>query len=137
MGYCVPFHTKQFFEDLGVGLAINSMQGNVITRQFVNANTLQAGSDDKETLMKANRSNKGILLIIPIIVDGITCCTLIDTGAGSLYASGKLTDSLKKKPCQTKTKQVDMLVSSQVTRLEVYNTLIESLDGNFTTSVSS
>lgn len=27
MGYCVPFHTKQLFEDLGVGLGINSMQG--------------------------------------------------------------------------------------------------------------
>lgn len=27
MGYCVPFHTKQLFEDLGVGLGIKSMQG--------------------------------------------------------------------------------------------------------------
>ena len=27
MGYCVPFHTKQLLEDLGVGLGINSMQG--------------------------------------------------------------------------------------------------------------
>ena len=27
MGYSVPFHTKQLFEDLGVGLGINSVQG--------------------------------------------------------------------------------------------------------------
>ena len=27
MGYCVPFHTKQLLENLGVGLGINSMQG--------------------------------------------------------------------------------------------------------------
>lgn len=27
MGYCVPFHTKQLLEDIGVGLGINSMQG--------------------------------------------------------------------------------------------------------------
>lgn len=27
MGHCIAFHTKQLFEDLGVGLGINSMQG--------------------------------------------------------------------------------------------------------------
>jgi hypothetical protein len=27
MGHAVPFHTKQLVEDLGVGLGINSMQG--------------------------------------------------------------------------------------------------------------
>ena len=97
--------------------------------------TPQAGTDDKKTLMTANGSNEGILPIIPIKVDGITCHALIDTGAGSSYASGKLIDLLKKKPCETKTKRVDMLMSSQVTKLEVYNTLIESLDGNFSMSV--
>ena len=97
--------------------------------------TPQAGTDDKKTLMTANGSNEGILPIIPIKVDGITCRALIDTGAGSSYASGKLIDLLKKKPCETKTRRVDMLMSSQVTKLEVYNTLIESLDGNFSMSV--
>jgi len=85
--------------------------------------------------MTANGSNKGILPIIPIKVDGITCRELIDTGAGSSYASGKSIDLLKKKPCETKTKRVDMLMSSQVTKLEVLDTLIESLDGNFRMSV--
>ena len=97
--------------------------------------TTQAGTDDKKTLMTANGSNKGILPIIPIKVDGITCRELIDTGAGSSYASGKSIDLLKKKPCETKTKRVDMLMSSQVTKLEVLDTLIESLDGNFRMSV--
>ena len=73
--------------------------------------------------------------IIPIKVDGITGCALIDTGAGSSYASGKLIDLLKKKPCETKTRRVDMLISSQVTKLEVYDTLVESLDGDFSMSV--
>ena len=52
------------------------------------------------------------------------------------YASGKLIDLLEKKPCQIKTKRVDMLMSSQVTKLEVCNTLIESLDENFSMSVN-
>ena len=73
--------------------------------------------------------------IIPIKVDGITGCALIDTGAGSSYASGKLIDLLKKKPCETKTRRVNMLISSQVTKLDMYDTLVESLDGNFSMSV--
>ena len=88
--------------------------------------------------MTANGSDEGILPIIPIKVDGITCRALIDTGARSSYASGKLIDLLKKKPCETKTKRVDMQMTSQVTKMEVCNTLhtmIESLTGNFSTSV--
>ena len=85
--------------------------------------------------MTASGSNEGILPIIPMKVDGITCRALIDTGAGSSYTSGKLIDLFKKKPCETKTRRVDMLVSSQVAKLEVYDTLVESLDGDFSTSV--
>lgn len=55
--------------------------------------------------------------------------------AGSSYASGKLIDLFKKKPCESKTKCVDMLISSQVTKLEMDDALIESLDGNFSMSV--
>ena len=94
----------------------------------------QAGTDDKKTLMTANRSNEGILLMIPVKVDGGTCCGFIDTGAGRSYGLGKLI-ALLKKPYETKTKRVDMLMSSQVTKLEVYDTLIESQEWNFTMSV--
>ncbi|KAK2549817.1 hypothetical protein P5673_029639, partial [Acropora cervicornis] len=47
----------------------------------------------------------------------------------------KFLDLLRKKPCETKTRRVDMLISSQVTKLEVYDTLVESLDGDFNMSV--
>ena len=97
--------------------------------------TPKDGRKDKNTLMTASGSNEGILPIIPIKVDGITCRALIDTGAGSSYASGKLIDLLKKKPCETKTRRVNMLISSQVTKLDMYDTLVESLDGNFSMSV--
>ena len=35
MGHAVPFHTKQLFEDLGVGLGINSMQGRESKHQQI------------------------------------------------------------------------------------------------------
>ena len=47
----------------------------------------------------------------------------------------KFLDLPRKKPCETKTRRVDMLISSQVTKLEVYDTLVESLDGDFNMSV--
>ena len=97
--------------------------------------TPKDGRKDKNTLMTASGSNEGILPIIPIKVDGITCRALIDTGAGSSYASGKLIDLLKKKPCETKTRRVNMLISSHATKLDMYDTLVESLDGNFSMSV--
>lgn len=89
----------------------------------------------KQTLMTASENNEGIMPVVTVKVDGITCRALIDTGAGSSYASAQLLDLLKKRPCETKTRRVDMLISSKVTKLEVYDTVVESLDGNYQMSV--
>ena len=35
MGHAVLFHTKQLFEDLGVGLGVNSMQGRESKHQQI------------------------------------------------------------------------------------------------------
>ena len=85
----------------------------------------------RKTLMTASENNEGVLPVIAVKVDGIICRALIDTGAGSSYASAKLIDLLEKKPCETKMKRVDMLMSSQVTKPEMYNSLIESMDVRF------
>ena len=85
--------------------------------------------------MTASEINEGILPVVTVRVNGITCRALIDTGAGSSYASAKLLDLIKKKPCETKTRRVDMLISSRVTKLEVYDTVVEALDGSYQMSV--
>jgi len=85
--------------------------------------------------MTASDNNEGIMPVLTVKVDGITCRALIDTGAGSSYASAKLLDLLKKKPSETKTKRVDMPISSKVTKLEMYDTVVESLDGSYQMSV--
>lgn len=77
----------------------------------------------KRTLVTASENNKGTLPVITVKVNGITCHALTDTGAGSSYASAKRLDLLTKKLCETKTKHVDMLISSQVTKLEVYDSI--------------
>ena len=97
--------------------------------------TLTSESGEKKILMTASGFKEGILPIIPIKVDGITCRALIDTGAGSSCASGKLINLLKKKPCEMKTKRVDMVITSQVTNLEMYDARIESADRGFSMEV--
>ena len=67
----------------------------------------------KQTLMTASENNEGIMPVLTVKIDGITCRALIDTGAGR---SAKLLDLLKKKPSETKTRRVDMLISSKVTK---------------------
>ena len=84
--------------------------------------------------MTASENNEGIMPVLTVKVDGITF-TLIDTGAQSSYASAKLLDLMRKKPSETKTKCVDMLISSKITKLEVYDMVVESSDGNYQMSV--
>ena len=81
--------------------------------------------------MTANQYNEGILPVIAVKVEGIIWRALIDIGAsGCSYASAKLLDPLKKNPTEMKTKCVNVLISSQVTKLGIYDTVIESLDEN-------
>ena len=56
-------------------------------------------------------------------VNGIKCCTLIDTRARCSYASAKLIDHLKIKPIDVKVTQVDMLLETSVSRLEKFTSL--------------
>ena len=64
-------------------------------------------------------------------VDGIRTHALLDTGAGSSYASSSLTNALKRKPKAVKTKRIEMMLGSTTTRVEIYAASIKSLDQKF------
>jgi hypothetical protein len=64
-------------------------------------------------------------------VDGIKTHALLDTGAGSSYASSSLTNALKRKPKAVKTKRIEMMLGSTTTRVEIYAASIKSLDQKF------
>jgi hypothetical protein len=91
----------------------------------------QDGKEKKVPLMTDGKSGDAIFPVVVVKVDGITCRALIDSGAGSSYASAKLIDLLKKKPSATKTQRIDMLMSSRVTRMESYDVVIESVDDSY------
>jgi len=74
---------------------------------------------------------EGSFLVIVIEVNGIKCRTLIDSGAGSSYVSAKLIELLRLKPADVHTKTIDMLMSSKVARLEVYDLELRSVNHQF------
>ena len=86
--------------------------------------------------LTASGKGDGIFPVVNVKVNGIECRALIDSGAGSSYASAKLIDLLKIKPVEVKVKQVDMLMGSSLARLETYQTTFESVHENFRMEVN-
>ena len=59
--------------------------------------------------------------VVLVNVNGIKTRALLDTGAGSSYASTKLINALHMKPAETQTKQIEMILGSMTTDVEIYN----------------
>ena len=76
--------------------------------------------------------------VVVVMVDGIKCRALLDTGAGSSYASAALVKRLGKQPSRTELKRIDMLMCSTTQKIEQYEAKISSVRGKFemTTTVS-
>ena len=74
------------------------------------------------------------LVIHPLVVvkvNNIMCRDLLDTGAGSFYASAALLDRLKLKPIKKETKNIDKTIPSTTTKLEIYDVEISELSEKF------
>ena len=74
------------------------------------------------------------LVIHPVAVvkvNNIMCRALLDTGAGSSYASAALLDQLNLKPIRKETKSIDMMMPSTTRKLEIYDVEISELSEKF------
>ena len=80
-------------------------------------------------------SDDGVFPVVVVKVNGVQCRALIDSGAGSSYASAKLINMIDKQPSVIKTQRIDMLMASKTTRVELYDTEVSSLDGSFKINV--
>ena len=65
------------------------------------------------------------VLVVKVI--NIMCRVLLDTGAGSSYASAALLDRLKLKPIKKETRNIDMMMCSTTKKLEIYDVEILEL----------
>ena len=74
------------------------------------------------------------LVIHPLVVvkvNNMMCRALLDTGAGSYYASATLLHQLKLKPIKKETKNIDMMMSSTTRKLQIYDVEISELSKKF------
>ena len=72
----------------------------------------------KKVVLTPSGVGEGVFPVVLLKVDGVIARALIDTGVGSSYVSAKIEDMLNKKPCETTTKRVEMLMGSHLTRME-------------------
>ena len=70
-------------------------------------------------------------LIILVEIDGIKTHALLDTGSGSSYASNKLINLHNKRPKETLTKRIDMMLESSTTNVEIYPATLGAINGSF------
>ena len=57
--------------------------------------------------------------VLVIEVEGIKCRALIDTGAGSSYASSKLISKINKKPILRESNRIENLMHSVVKKIDL------------------
>ena len=95
---------------------------------------------DKEhpQLLVTTYEDAVIYPMVVVNVDGIKCRALLDTGAGSAYASAVLIKHLGEQPSRTEHKRIDMMMCSTTQKIEQYDVNISNTRGKFemTTTVS-
>ena len=101
--------------------------------------TSNCDSDQRsEGLLTAHLCGKTEVVypVVLVNVNGIKTRALLDTRARSSYVSAKLINALHMKPAETQTKQIEMMLSSMTTNMEIYNVNVTPINGDFKMSVT-
>lgn len=80
--------------------------------------------------MASSEENAVTYPVVVVLVDGIKCRALLDTGAGSSYASASLLKLLKKTAIRKETKTIEMMMNSTTKKIEVFKVKIENIKKN-------
>ena len=70
--------------------------------------------------------------MVTVDVNGVKCRALLDTGAGSSYASSTLLDRLYFRPLRQQFKCIEMMFGTSNKAVDIYGLQIRSVDGKFT-----
>ena len=86
----------------------------------------------QDQLMTATCPSKTPLVypVVVVYVEGIKCRALLDTGAGSSYASGLLLDRLSKREKRTEIRRIDMMLGAVTKRVELSTVNVKAVDGS-------
>ena len=84
-----------------------------------------------DQLMTAT-GNKGRVVypVVKVSVEGVLCRSLLDTGAGSSYASAALLEKLPKRPRAKEVRRIEMMLGSTTREVELSTIKVRSTDGS-------
>ena len=86
----------------------------------------------KGVLTAHQAENKEVVYPIMLVeINRIKTHALLDTSSGSSYASNKLINLLNKRPKETLTKRIDMMLGSSTTNVEIYPATLGAINGSF------
>jgi uncharacterized protein YoxC len=91
----------------------------------------EAGKNGGEPIYVATGTGKVVYPVVVVRINGIKCRALLDTGAGSSYASSVLLEKINSQPVRRENKRIDMMMESCNKRIEVHKVTICSLDNDF------
>ena len=81
----------------------------------------------------------GSLVTFPVAVvevNGVRCRALLDTGVSSSYASAALLDRVNSRPLRKKVRQIEMMMTTTRTNVEVHKINVTHLSGGFRLEVT-
>ena len=79
-------------------------------------------------------SNGNASVIYPVVVvevQGVKCRALLDTGAGSSYASAALLEHLRVRPHQREVRQIEIMLGVVTKSVEIFKVQDSSTNGDF------
>ena len=82
-------------------------------------------------LMLATGEGLVVYPVVVVEVEEIMCRALLDTGAGSSYASATLIERLNRQPDHKEYKKIEMMMTSTSQKIEMYKVRICNIKGDF------
>ena len=76
-----------------------------------------------------------VYLVVVVDVEGVRCRALLDTGAGSSYASGTLLDRIDVRPGRRQVRKIEMILGVATREVELTSVSVSNLAGNFQLAV--
>ena len=81
--------------------------------------------------MLATGGGQEVYPVIVVEMDGNRCRVLLDTGAGSSYASAALISKLNTKPYRREYKRIEMMMTWTNQKIEMYKVQVSNIKGVF------
>ena len=88
-----------------------------------------------QLLTATGKSGRVVYPVVKVSVEGVLCRALLDTGAGSSYASAALLEKLPKRPRVKEVRQIEMMLGSTTREVELSTIKVGSIEGSEELSV--